>query len=287
MNLQCTALAPAPCGMSRGTATTDSQYAYFMSAGSTTVRRYHLNEKKWEQYSECPCYDCALVIIAGKLTSVGGRLGENYTNRLFTLHEDPLVATWKLDYPPMEKERSHAVVVSTEDGGYIFVIGGGRSGWSSTVEVFHVRSKLWFNHTSLPHPLSSPSATLSRGRVYVIGYNGDGYSLSLSNLPDTNSDSAIAPHSFLSTHWRSVLHVPVSASTAASLNGQLVVVGGSGGFASVNSIRQLAYGAWMEVGWMSIPRWECLVVSPSPDKMLVVGGWSGGERLANVEECVL
>ena len=36
-------------------------------------------------------------------------------------------------------------------------------------------------------------------------------------------------------------------------------------------------------------RWRCLVVSPSPDKMMIVGGLSegGGVTTDSVEECVI
>lgn len=267
--------------MSRGSATTDNTFAYFMSAGSPTVYRYHLSDKNWEQYSECPCHDCALVIVAGALTSVGGRLGDNYTNKLFTLHEDTV--TWREVYPPMNIERSNAAVVSTSDGGYIFVIGGGCRGWNRSVELFHVRSRQWLKLTFLPRALSSPSATLCRAQIYVIGDDGNGYSCSLSALPNSDSPNVSPP----ALNWRLLSRVPVSASTAATVQGQLVVVGGSAGFYSVNSIRQLVYGEWMEVGWMSTARWECLVACPTTEKLLVVGGWRGGDRLTSVEECVI
>ena len=52
---------------------------------------------------------------------------------------------------------------------------------------------------------------------------------------------------------------------------------------SVNSIHQLVDGQWVEIGSMSRVRMWCLVVSPSPDKMMIVGGW--GED--SVEECIV
>ena len=41
---------------------------------------------------------------------------------------------------------------------------------------------------------------------------------------------------------------------------------------------------------MSSGRWKCLVVSPSPDKMMIVGGYRErviGVRTDSVEECVV
>ena len=68
-------------------------------------------------------------------------------------------------------------------------------------------------------------------------------------------------------------------STAATLSGQLVIIGGQQYGSTVKTIHQLLDGQWVEIGSMSCSRWWCLVVSPSPDKMMIVGG-------NNVEECI-
>ena len=42
----------------------------------------------------------------------------------------------------------------------------------------------------------------------------------------------------------------------------------------------------MNIGSMSSGRYWCLVASPSPDKMVVVGGYGASYRLDSVEVCV-
>ena len=82
----------------------------------------------------------------------------------------------------------------------------------------------------------------------------------------------------------------MTASTAAALCGQLVIIGGKRDRSSVNSIHQLVDGQWVEIGSMSSNRRWCLVVSPSPDKMIIVGGLRGrliGVATDSVEECVV
>ena len=59
-------------------------------------------------------------------------------------------------------------------------------------------------------------------------------------------------------------------STAATLSEQLVIRQyGS----PAKTIHQLLNGQWVKIGSMSCRREWCLVVSPSPDKMMIVGGW--------------
>ena len=68
----------------------------------------------------------------------------------------------------------------------------------------------------------------------------------------------------------------------------MIIVGERDG-SSVNSIHQLVDGQWVNIGSMSSGRCRCLVASPSPDKMVVVGGCASsfwGSQLDSVEVCV-
>ena len=80
----------------------------------------------------------------------------------------------------MNIECSFPAVVSTSAvGDYILVIGGKAGvdvGWTATVELFHVRSRRWYELTNLPQALISPSATICDNLLHVIGHDGTGYS---------------------------------------------------------------------------------------------------------------
>ena len=76
------------------------------------------------------------------------------------------------------------------------------------------------------------------------------------------------------------------SSTAATLCGQLVIIDGERDLSTVNSIHQLVDGQWVNIGSMSSGRYLCLVASPSPDKMVVVGGVGAFTPLDSVEVCV-
>ena len=66
-----------------------------------------------------------------------------------------------------------------------------------------------------------------------------------------------------------------------------MIIGGKQDRSPVNSIHQLVDGQWVNIGSMSSGRWQCLVASPSPDKMVVVGGCdANGYTLDSVEVCV-
>ena len=268
--------------MDRGSATTDHQFAYFTSFNSNSVYSYEWNTEQWNELPSCPYRKYALVIIDGILTTVGGwDYRSGYTNKLFTLRQ----RQWVEEYPPMNTARSSPAVVSTSGGDYIIVIGGG--GWTNTVELFQVKTRRWYKLTNIPQPLDLPSATICGNQLHVIGWDDYVYTCSIKNLPSSDEPitSQSIPHLILS--WTSLPRIPVTRSTAATLYEQLVIIGGMRG-SSVNSIHQLVDGKWVAIGSMSSGRRECLVVSPSPDRMMIVGGYRAGPlHLNSVEECIV
>ena len=228
----------------------------------------------------CPYYDSGLAIIDSELTTVGGADGVGHTNKLFTLRQ----GKWVEVYPPMNTAHSSPAIVSTSDGDYHIAIGGyDRDGAATaTVELFQVKSRRWFKLTDLPQPLPVPSATICGDQLHVIGCDSNGYSCSLQSLP-SNDRPITSP---LTLSWKPLPPLPVKLSTAATLCGQLVLIGGRQRGSPVNSIHQLVEGQWVKIGSMTRGRYWCLAVSPSPDRILIVGGFGASDMTDTVEECV-
>ena len=269
--------------MIRGSATTDHQFAYFTQDDSNLVYSYEWNTEQWNELPSFTYSNFALVTIDGTLTTVGGGVYRSgYTNKLFTLRQ----RQWVEEYPPMNTVRSRPAVVSTSGGDYIIGIGGsGDVDWTGTVELFQVKTRRWYKLTNIPQPLSFPSATICGNQLHVIGWEDNGYTCSIKNLPSSDEPitSQSIPHLI---SWTPIPRLPVTHSTAATLYGQLVIIGGMQYGSTVNSIHQLVDGKWVVIGSMSSGRRDCLVVSPSPDRMMIVGGVGAG-LLDNVEECIV
>ncbi|CAI8053631.1 Reticulocyte-binding protein 2 homolog a [Geodia barretti] len=279
LTVQCRRKKPAPRAMASGSATTDGRFAYFNPGDSNSVYQYECSTEKWEELPSCPYQNSGLVLIDGKLTAVGGWDGCCYTNKLYTLRR----RKWVEKYPPMNTARSNTAVVTTSDGEYLIAIGEGDD-WPATVELFQVKSRRWYQLTDLPRPLPSPSATICGDQLNVIGTDANGYSFSLAALP--SSDQPIT--SPLTLSWKPLPPLPVADSTAATLCGQLVLIGGRRDVSSlVKSIHQLVDGQWVEIGSMTSDRRMCLVVSPSPHKITIVGGDAILFPVDVVEECIV
>ena len=276
--VQCRQKKRAPHDMVRGSAATDGRFVYITPAGSTSFYQYYCSTEKWMQLPSCPYVNSGLAIIDSELTTVGGRDGAGRrTNRLFTLRQ----GKWVEEYPPMNTARSSPAVVSTSDGDYLIVTGGWVSYRAATaaVELFEVKGRRWYKLTDLPQPPPLPSTTICGNQLHVIGNDRNVYSCSLQSLP-SNDRPITSP---LTLSWKPLPPLPVKGSTAATLCGQLVLIGGMQGESTVNSIHQLVEGQWVEIGSITNGRSWCLAVSPSPDRILIVGGYGA---LDSVEECV-
>ena len=187
----------------------------------------------------------------------------------------------------MKTARHSPAVVSASDGDYIIAIGGlGQYNQvTATVELFQMKTRRWYETMELPQPLPCPSATVCGDRVHVINggpRNYRGYSCSIQALPSSDRPRTSQSQSHLLS-WNPLPPLPVAGSTAATLCGQLVIIGGLRGGSTVNYIHQLVERQWVEIGSTTSGRWLCLSVSPSPDKLMIVGGW--GEDI--VEECTI
>ena len=267
--------------MCRGSAAADHNFAYFTPYGSNEIYRYRISTDEWLRLPPYLHSSSALVIIDNELTAVGGFSGGyKLTNKLFTLHH----GRWVKVHPPMSRARRSVACVGISNDYhkyFLVIVGYGADGWTTTVELLNTHSRRWSTLTSLPEPLRLLSAVVCGDLLYVVG--GDcAYSYLLSALPDSSRpDKSLQP-----PIWTPLPHLPLYCSTPAILAGQLVCVGGRQGEGwqpRDDSIHQLVDGQWVKIGSLSSARYDCLVVTPSPDRMLVVGGHTDSSLSDNVE----
>ena len=276
-----------PCELYGGSATTDGQFAYFISFDSTSVYQYDWNTGKWDTLPSLLHVNSGLVIIDGELCAVGG----SHTNQILTLRW----TKWVEEYPQMNSARSSPAVVSIFDGSCVIVIGGlgADAGWTTTVELLQVTSRRWYKLTDLPRPLTRPSVSICGEILHIIGDHANGYSTSLQTLPSSHDIPQLTPP-ILS--WTSLPLLPVKGSTAATICGHLIIVGGRSDRQPSNSvhqpsnfIHQLVNHEWVEIGSLASCRYRCLVASPSADKIIIVGGKGKGaqEKVEKVVELAI
>lgn len=267
--MSCSALSAAPSGMTRGSATCDRYYAYFTALGSSDIHRYSIGENKWLQLPSCLYRNFGLVVIHNTLIAIGGREQYSvYSNKLLTLRH----RHWVEEYPPMTYARDIPSVTTLEcqDSHTNIIVAGGSVSdgkWTTSVEVLNTRDGVWCSLAPLPKPVAFPSVTLCKAgdsmALYVVGCYREGYSCSL--LRDTSNDS------LSNTAWSALPSLPASGSTVATLRDQPIVVSGWNSSAAASFVHQLINNQWIRIGTVSNGS-ECLIVSPSPDQLVIVGG---------------
>ena len=197
----------------------------------------HTHVDIWQDLPPSPYFNSGLVLIDGVLTTVGGSNRDNVTSKLFTFQSEQ----WVKEYPSMTIARSSPAVVSKAVGKQktIFIVIGGNARKSALkrlvahdtmetvgVELFSAKSRRWYKVTSLPQPVRQPSATITCSNyIYVIGCDGVGYFSSLQNL--TSRERSVRMQTLSpALPWKPLPPLPVDDSTAAVLDGKLVIVGG-------------------------------------------------------------
>ena len=267
--MQCYIQKPAKfAGITRGSAVIDGNFAYFTPRDKPDVYRYNVINGEWIELPNCPHPNAGLVVTdIGSLVAVGGEK----SNKLFTFCNNQ----WIEEYPPMTSTRSCCAVLFSS---YSFrcdviVIGGNDdAGPTSRVDLLDTASNCWYELLHLPQPHSFPSAVVCDNFLHVFGTcstGSVGYSCSLQNIICGDKSQS------LSCSWTALPHLPVHDATAATLRQQLIIVGGRQNdtdHTAISSIHQMVGGQWVHIGSMCAPRQQCLVVSPSPDKVVIVGG---------------
>jgi len=269
----------------RGTATSDSNMAYFNSESSNSVHSYDSDTKEWRPLPDTPHTNFTLVVAQCLLTMVGGRA----TNSLLSLMGEK-DRKWLPHFPAMPTKRWNTAVVCS--GNYLIVAGGKNSNTSlATVEVLDTGTRQWFIASSLIHPFTSATISICGERVYMLGgidqsaaWTHSVLTCSLPELLQSCQPQLLAgklptasPNQ--STVWRHAADAPHRYSSCATICGQLVAVGGLDKYFKITTtiaVYNERTDSWEVMGHMSIARRLALVVILT-GKMMVVGGYESND----------
>ena len=281
----------APEKMRRGAAVVHGNTAYFTPACSTKVYSYQNihGQEQWSRLPDNPNWSFGLAVIDGLLTSVGG-----VTNTLLSLTEEGERKQWSEIFPPMPTPRMTATCVTTEQA--LVVAGGYDGSHLTTVEVMNISTKQWTTVSPLPQKRFLLSGTVCGDTLYLAGGRRDctpSKSVFACSLPDllTSSNSLVSRiRQTLSQRqnvWKEVSSLPVVRSTLASFNGPLLAIGGEDDAENATSdvYRYDPHtDSWNVISQMKNKRSDCLAVTLPEDHLIVVGGYTQGDKLTDSVE---
>ena len=268
--------------MFRGAAVSHGKMAYFNSVGSTSVYSYDSQGQLWQELPDCHSENSALVMAANKLTTVGGYQDGRPTNSLASLTGEGKDSKWVELFPRMPTARYFLAAVCR---GRNVIAAGGHGGVRrlSTVEILDTDLRQWSSAASLPHPMVVASITVCGDLLYLLGGYDQNGRLTLSVLTSSITDLLHQQQETANQPavWRRAADAPYYGSTAVSVGGQLLAIGGCDEARNTSAI--VAYDptsdSWQDMGHMTTPRRLPLVALLPSNELIVAGGFRGEKKV--------
>lgn len=258
--------------MWRGAATSVGPLAFFNPGLTGIVYVYDSTTKDWSELPHLVHSGFTLVTVNNLVTAVGGNR-ELYTPGSILLSFSK--GKWVEMFPPMPTKRYFPAAVCTCD--MLLVAGGCDCIALPTVEVMDINTLQWTAMASLPIGISSASmAACYEDSIYLLGDDTNrAFSCSVKSLSQFLEKSQPALNlKCQKSIWKRIADVPVSRSTAVTLCGQLVSVGGYDDSGEVDTVYcyDSSTNSWRGVGTLLSCKGLPLATTLPEDKLVVVHG---------------
>ncbi len=240
------------------------------------VFHYDPERDGWDSLPHCPVKLFTLSQFQGHLITVGGQTAQgDPTGNVYRYREES--REWEEYLTPMPTARSGVAVISTQAA--IVACGGkGDRPITATVEVYTAETAQWHASDPLPKPYTDMTSVTIGDTCYLLGGFGE------STIGATKTSTVLrAPVSSLiqkamspSEHsvWETIPGTPRTSSTAASLGGHLLAIGGSGSKAVHMFFCDTNSWVRMPAGDLPTEIYEAAAIELPDNKLLVCGGYS-------------
>ena len=264
---------------------------------------YDINTDQWGQLPPSGHYYGIPHIIGGRLAIIGGRLSatKKRTNKVCTFDEDS--QTWTSYYPDLLSVRSKPGVVSHLK--HVIVAGGTRptaedddtAVVQDDIEVFNwIENSHWRKLSiKLPVPMWAITPTISGDYLLIVGYGGEGTRYNGAYKTAVNITALIDQqhNRFTLTKWTklTVTDHYDTALVPSSFSSPPVVIGGQDktGIILTADIKMYDNSSklWKKIGSLSSARSCIAVAAVYSNAIVVIGGYTKGDTMANVKSSSL
>ena len=266
---------------------------------------YNINTDQWGQLPPSGHYHGIPHIIGGRLAIIGGRLSatKKITNKVSTFDEDS--QTWTSYYPDLLSVRSKPGVVSHLE--HVIVAGGGRptaedddtSVVQDDIEVLNwiaIENSHWRKVSiKLPVPMYNFTPTISDDHLLIVGYSGEDMGIynGAYKIPVANITASIDQqhNSDTPTKWTELTAGDHDCIALIPRSSPPVVVGGEDATGTIPTADIKMYDnsnkSWKKIGSLSSARSRVAVAAVYNNAIVVIGGCTKGDTVANRESSSL
>ena len=262
------------------------------------VYEYNINTDQWGQLPPSGQYCGIPHIIGGRLAIIGGCLSatKKRTNKVSTFDEDS--QTWTSYYPDLLSVRSKPGVVSHLE--HVIVAGGDKGNYADErvtqddIEVLNwIENSHWRKVSiKLPVPMYSFTPTISDDHLLIVGYSyTNGVNKNAYKIPVANITASIDQqhNSDPPTKWTELTAADHWATALVPSSSPPVVVGGKNttGTIPTADIKMNSNKSWKKIGSLSSARCRVAVAAVYNNAIVVIGGCTNGDNLANAKSSSL
>ena len=257
---------------------------------------YNINNDQWSQLPPSGHYIGIPHIIGGRLAIIGGRLSatKKRTNKVSTFDEDS--QTWTSYYPDLLSVRSKPGIVSHLE--HVIVAGGDKGDITSVIEddieiLNWIENSCWRRVSiKLPVPMCIVTPTISDDHLLIVGYcdnsiqtQGDAYKIPVANV------TAPINQKHNNTKWTKLTTADCCYTAPIPGSSPPVVVGGEDTTGTIPTADIKMYDnsnkSWKKIGSLSSARTRVAVAAVYNNAIVVIGGCTKGNTLANARSSSL
>ena len=248
-----------------------------------SIQVFNMKTNNWSRLPRYRYRWFAMTVINHHLTLVGGCVGYwEVTNQLAVY--EPSSWHWTFPYKPMPTPRHSPAVLMYDI--WLLVAGGHGASFTNlaTVELFNTSTNQWLATSSLPTPCGWLTSAIVDNYGYLVMKSKQVFRVSLPDIVSQTVDQSTSKSPAL---WCRLPDTPLRCSTAISLRGYLLAVGGSHDNLTRTDIHlyQQESKQWTKVGDLPNTREYCsCVVLPSGELLVAGGGESCDKRTSRVDE---
>ena len=236
------------------------------------VFKYDPDTDNWSRLPSYQYKKFAISIINSHLTLVGGCDHRMKATNQLAVYE-PSSQHWTYPYHPMPTPRYRPAVVMYD---IWLLVAGGRASYCelATVELFNTSMNQWLAAFSLPTPCGSLTSATINNLGYIVTASKQVFCVSLPDIVSQTVDQSTASKS--PALWRRLPDAPLERSTAITLRGYIIAVGGRHDNRTPRTdihLYQPESEQWTKVGDLPIARKYCSCVVLPSGELLVAGGY--------------